>query len=98
MIISLYARADGQERLLAGQPFRGRAERLVRVGEAALGRGDVELLLGAEEAEQVRLRDAGLAGDDVGRGALEAALGEHGDRRLEDLLAPLLSRLAWSSP
>src|SRR5581483_174507 len=52
-----------------------------------------ELLLRAEEPEDVRLRDAGAAGDVLGRGAAVALLGELGERGVEDLLAPLLPRL-----
>src|SRR6185312_11951373 len=52
----------------------------------------VELLLRPEEPEQVGLRDAGPAGDVLGRGAVEAALGELHHRRLEDLVLPLRRR------
>ena len=56
--------------------------------------GEEELALGLEEPEQVRLRDAGLARDRVGRGSLVAAERELLDRERDDLLAPLLGGLA----
>ena len=64
--------AHRAQRLLAGLALGRLLEGLARLGEAALDRRDEELLLRAEEAEEVRLRDAGLAGDLVGRGAGEA--------------------------
>jgi hypothetical protein len=60
----------------------------------AVAAGEEELALGAEEAEQVRLADAGLAGDRLGRGAVVAADGEMADGDAEDLLATLLGGLA----
>src|SRR3954469_20565965 len=45
-------------------------------------------------AEQVRLRDTGLARDHRGRGAAEAAGREVLDRHREDLLVPLFGGLA----
>ena len=42
----------------------------------ALDGREEELLLRVEQAEEVRLRDAGVAGDRVGRGAVQAVLGE----------------------
>ena len=62
--------------------------------EAAPDGRDEELALGAEEAEEVGLRDAGPAGDRVGRRAVQAGLGELGARGVEDLLAADLCRLA----
>jgi hypothetical protein len=56
--------------------------------------GEEQLLLGAEQPEQVRLRDARLARDRVGRGAAVAALGELTGRDDEDLLAALPGGLA----
>jgi hypothetical protein len=46
-----------------------------------------ELLLRAEEAEDVRLRDAGAAGDVLGGRAVQAADRELDAGRLDDLLA-----------
>jgi hypothetical protein len=74
---------------LGGAP-EGRDHLLAR----AVGAGQEQLLLGAEEPEQVGLRDAGLAGDDLGRGPVEAALGEVLDRHREDLLTALVGGLA----
>ena len=54
-----------------------------------------ELLLRAEEAEDVRLRDAGPLGDGLRRGPVEPALGELHERCIEDLVAPLLGGLAF---
>ena len=47
--------------------------------------GEEQLALGAEQAEQVRLRDARLARDLVGRGAVVAVQREVPDRDLDDL-------------
>src|SRR5262249_17979980 len=54
-------------------------------------------LLGAEEAEEVRLRDAGRRGDLLGRGAMQPAARKQGHRRLEHRLAALLSSLPFRS-
>jgi hypothetical protein len=56
--------------------------------------GDVEVLLGAEETEEVRLRDACTTGDGVGRGAVVAGAGELLYGGGEDVLAPLLCGLS----
>ena len=64
--------AHGVERLHPRLAARGVGEDLVEVVDRALRRREVELLLRAEEPEQVRLRDAGRPGDVVGRGAVEA--------------------------
>src|SRR5207302_11508570 len=49
----------------------------------------VQLLLGPEEAEEVGLRDAGPPGYVLGRRALEAALGELDQGRVEDVVLAL---------
>ena len=66
---------DRVERLFAGLPGRGLAERLERAREARVHDRDEELLLRAEEPEEVRLGDTGRAGDRVGRGAVQACVG-----------------------
>jgi hypothetical protein len=73
--------------------LRRAGEELVCLAEAAVADGDEERLLRPEEAEDVRLRDAGAAGDVLGRRSVEPALGELLERRLEDLLVPLVLRL-----
>ena len=83
------------QRLLAPLALGRALEDLERLAEAARDDGDEELLLRPEEPEDVRLRDARPAGDLVGRGAVEPALGEHLQRRVEDLLAPLVLRLPF---
>ena len=83
----MYASPIASERLLAGEPVGGAKEERLGVGEAALDGGDDQLALGAEQAEQIRLRDAGHARDHVGRGALVPALRKDGHRGFEDLLA-----------
>ena len=77
------------ERRLAGLADGGLAHRLERLGHAARGARQEELLLRAEEAEDVRLRDAGPLGDVLGGRAVEPARGELVAGGLEDLLAPL---------
>ena len=76
-------------RLLAALSLRRPLEELERLAEAPSGRGLEELLLGAEEAEEVRLRDAGPPGDVLGRRAFEAALGELDQGRVEDVVLAL---------
>ena len=58
--------------------------------EAAPHGRDEEVLLGAEELEQVGLRDADPLGDRLDRRAVQAADGELVDGRLDDLAAALL--------
>jgi hypothetical protein len=80
--------------LRVGRAFGGAPEDGEQLLVGAVAAGEEELALGAEEAEQVRLADAGLAGDRLGRGAVVAADGEMADRDGEDLLAALLGGLA----
>ena len=54
--------------------------------EAARDNGREERLLGAEEPEHVRLRDAGATRDVLRRRAVEAPLRELLERRVEDLV------------
>ena len=73
------------ERLLAALALGRPLERLERLAEAA-GDGRLEeLLLRAEEAEHVRLRDAGASRDLLGRRAVQAALGELVEGGVEDV-------------
>ncbi|CAA9497762.1 MAG: hypothetical protein AVDCRST_MAG30-1727 [uncultured Solirubrobacteraceae bacterium] len=51
--------------------------------------GEEELLLRAEQAEEVRLRDPGVAGDRVGRGRGVARAGEVAGRLGDDVLPAL---------
>src|SRR5439155_21368632 len=51
------------ERLLAGLAGGGLAEELEGPAQAAADAFEIQLLLGAEQAENVGLRDAGLARD-----------------------------------
>ena len=78
-------------------PFGRPLEHLERLAEAAGDDGLEELLLRPEEPEDVGLRDAGPAGDVLGRGPGKPALGELDERRVEDLLAALLLRLAFGN-
>src|SRR5581483_8708904 len=78
---------------LPAEPLGRTLEALERLAEAAGDDGGEELLLRAEQAEDVRLRDAGPAGDLVGRGAAEACLRKHRRCGVEDLLAPHRLRL-----
>ena len=87
--------ADRVQRLLAALSLRRPLEHLERLAEAAGDDGHEELLLRPEEPEHVGLRDAGAAGDVLGRGSVEAALGELRVRRVEDLLAARVLRLAF---
>ncbi len=57
--------------------------------EAALDRGDEQLALGAKQAEHVRLRDADAPRDLVDGRAMEAAVGELVDRRLDERVPAL---------
>src|SRR5206468_1119825 len=79
----------GLKRLLAFQAGGCRVHHLERPAQAALDRRHEELLLRAEEAEDVRLRDPGSPGDCLGRAAVEPMSGELDERRLEDLVAAL---------
>ena len=76
----------------ASSPASAAAVRNIRHGalEGAPHGGDEELLLGAEELEQVGLRHPDLLGDRVDRRAVQPAYGElaHGD--LDDLAPPVL--------
>jgi hypothetical protein len=74
------------QRLLAPQSFRRALEELERVAVAAADRRDVELLLRSEEPEEIRLRDAGPLRDVLGRGALEAAVGELDQGGVENIV------------
>src|SRR4051812_21671958 len=80
--------ADRVESFLAALAGRGFLEELERLAQAAPDDLDVELLLRAEEAEEVRLRDAGPPRDRVGRRSMEPVLSELLERPREDLLAP----------
>src|SRR5438067_5458581 len=80
--------ADRVEGFLAALAGGGVLEELERLAQAAPDDLDVELLLRAEEAEEVRLRDAGPPRDRVGRRAVEPVLPELLERRSEDLLTP----------
>ena len=71
--------------LALGRPL----EHLERLAEAPADGGDEELLLRAEEPEEVGLGDAGAAGDVLRRRALEAALGELDHRGVEDVVLAL---------
>ena len=75
--------------LLAALALGRALEQLERLAEAAADGGDEELLLRAEEAEEVRLRDAGPPGDVLGGRALEAALGELDQGGVEDVVLAL---------
>ena len=86
--------AHGAQRLQAGLATRGLGEDGVEVIDRALGGRQVELLLRPEEAEQVGLRDAGRAGDVLGRGAVQPLDGELVRRGVEDRGAALVCGLA----
>ena len=75
-------------------PAGGVGEHPVEVVDRALSGREVELLLRAEEPEEIGLRDAGGAGDVVRRGSVEPATGELDLRRIEDCLASLLRGLS----
>src|SRR5262249_30684168 len=90
-------RSHRVQRLLARLALGRLLEGLERLREAALDRGDEELLLRAKEPEQVRLRDAGPAGDLVGRAAPQAVLGAHLERGIEHVLPALVCGLARGS-
>ena len=81
--------ADRVERLLTLLAGGGFLEELQGLAQAAPDDLEVELLLRAEEPEEIRLRDADSAGNRVGRRAVEPVLAELLERRDEDLLAPL---------
>ena len=80
--------------LFAAGAYGGPVERVADLRVGAVHAGEEQLLLGAEEPEQVGLGDAGLARDRLGRGAVQAPDREVADRDLEDLLAALLGGLA----
>ena len=75
-------------------PGRGVREHLVQMLDRPLRGRQVELLLRPEEPEQVRLRDAGCAGDVLGRGAVEAFRSELRRRRVEHRDAALVGGLS----
>ena len=94
--VDFYRRhADRVQGLFAPLALRRALHQLERLAETARNACDVELLLGAEEPEDVGLRDPREAGDLVGGGAVEALLRELGDRCVENLLPPLLLRLPF---
>ena len=70
----------------------GACEGLRDALEAALDRGEEQLALAAEQAEHVRLRDADLPGDPVDGGAVQAAVRELVDRRLDQRVPALGGR------
>jgi hypothetical protein len=80
---------------MVGVPALGRpAERLKRALARALGAGQEEVLLGAEQPEQVRVRDPRRPRDRLGRRAEVPRAGELGHRDLDDLPAPFVGREA----
>jgi hypothetical protein len=81
------------QRLLAALALRRALEELQRLAEAAGDARLEQLLLRAEEAEEVRLRDAGPTGDVLRGRALVAELGKLDERRVEDCVPPRV----WSS-
>src|ERR1700737_83402 len=85
---------DRLERRLADLAAGGLAHQRERVLEAALDRGDEELLLRTVETEEVGLRDADPPCDVVGRGAVEAPGCKLDRGGLEDLLPAYLGGLA----
>ncbi len=82
------------QRVLAAPALRGSGEGDVHLVDAALHRPEVELLLRAEEPEEVGLRDPGRTGDVLGRGAVVALDGELVRGGIEHGGPPLLGRLA----
>src|SRR6266516_1869369 len=87
--------AHGLERVLPAFPLGGPLEDLERLPEAARDACLEELLLRTEEAEHVRLRDAGLLRDRLRGGTVEAARCELLERRVEHRLASLLGGLPF---
>ena len=77
------------ERLLALEAGGGGVEHLERPAQAALHRRHEQLLLRAEEAEDVGLRDPDRLRDRLGRAAVEPVLRELDERGLEDLVPAL---------
>src|SRR5207342_3050463 len=77
--------ADRLQRLLAALAGRGLLEDLERLPQAAAHALEVELLLRAEQAEEIRLGDTGLARDLVGRRAVKPVLAELLHRDNENL-------------
>ena len=75
-------------------PAGGIGEDLVEMVDRAPRRREVELLLRAEEPEEVRLRDAGRPRDVLGRGAVQALDGELVRGGDQDGLAALVGGLA----
>ncbi len=87
--------ADRMQGLLAPLPLRHALEDLERLAEAPCDHGQVELLLRAEQPEDVRLGDPRQAGDLVGRGPVQALRRKFGDRCIENVLAPLFLGLPF---
>ena len=85
--------AHGLERLLAAETLCRLLHRLEGSPEAPAHDGEMELALGAEEPEQIRLRDPGPPRDRLRGGAVEAGARELLERGGEHVLAPLLRRL-----
>ena len=86
--------AHGEEDVALAVCRCGLLEDLEHVAEAAPDGLEEELLLRAEEAEDVRLRDAGPAGDVLGGRAVQPADRELDPGRLDDLLAADLCALS----
>ena len=86
--------ADGTQCLLARQAGGRRPKHLERPAHAALDRGDEELLLGAEEAEDVGLGDPDGLRDRLRRTPDQPPGSELDQGRFEDLLAPFLGALS----
>ena len=87
--------ADGLEHVLGGRVLgasraAGRLEGDPRPAEPVAHGGDEEVLLRAEQLEEVRLAHAGALGDRVGRGAVVARPRELGHRGGDDLVASLV--------
>jgi hypothetical protein len=87
-----------RHRLLAGQLTRGRRELVSHPAEAPLDQRQEQRLLRGEQAEQVRLADAGPARDLLGRGSRVPVHGELRHRLAEHQLAPLLGRHPRPAP
>ena len=70
------------------------SEALDRLVEGPLDGSHEELLLGAEEAEEVGLRTAHVRGDRLRRGPVQPGRAEAHDSRPQDLLPALLGRVS----
>src|SRR4029450_3580825 len=81
------------ERLLAALTLGGPLKRLESLAKAAGSRRLEQVLLGAEETEHVGLRNARALRDRLRRRAVETALGELLQRRVENVVAPFLGAL-----